>query len=241
MQAKSTRLERVGERLVILGTVHVDPSSVAQVGEEISRLRPEVVCLELDPTRFRVLIDQNVNRKAPRERPGWSGFSVLMMAFLERFAGNLTGSSPGREMLRAAQAAQQVGARVVFIDVPIEQTVGMIRRIPVNERVKLVLDSIASLIVLPFGGKEIGDLADTLVDQLDNFRKRYPELSKLLIDNREEYMANQVRRVLDSVNGVIVVVVGLGHMTSLARKLQGYTRPVTEAGYSTGATWTVGT
>jgi pheromone shutdown protein TraB len=53
----SSRVERVGDRLVIIGTVHVDPSSVSQARDVISKLRPSAVALELDETRLHALVD----------------------------------------------------------------------------------------------------------------------------------------------------------------------------------------
>ena len=48
--------------------------------------------------------------------------SFLTMALLEKFAGQITGSPPGTEMLEAARAAKAVGSRVEFIDLPITST-----------------------------------------------------------------------------------------------------------------------
>src|SRR3989441_11015187 len=95
----SSRVERVGDRLVIVGTVHVDPSSVSQARDVISSVRPGVVALELDETRLRALIDPSTRNVGAVGRVASSGLSVLLMAVLERFAGRLTGSAPGMEML----------------------------------------------------------------------------------------------------------------------------------------------
>ena len=62
MTISSSRVERVGDRLVIIGTVHVDPSSVSQARDVISSIRPSVVALELDETRLRALIDPSSTR-----------------------------------------------------------------------------------------------------------------------------------------------------------------------------------
>ena len=240
----SSRVERVGDRLVIVGTVHVDPSSVSQAREVIGRVRPSVVGLELDMARLRMLMEPSSAASVGSVgRVASSGLSVLLMAVLEKFAGRLTGSAPGKEMLGAAEEAKRVGAGVALIDLPIDQTVGLLKSIPLREKLKLVLDSVASLVVLPFGGGEEGlsGMAEDVVGHLGMFRRRYPELSRLLIDVREEYMAVQVRNLLEGTSGVVVVVVGLGHMRSLAKRLNGYGDSKVKAGFSVGASWTVGT
>jgi pheromone shutdown protein TraB len=234
----------VGERLVIVGTVHVDPSSVSQARDVISSLRPSVVALELDEARLHALVDPSSTRNVGVVgRVASSGLSVLLMAVLEKFAGRLTGSAPGKEMVGAAEEAKRVGAAVALIDLPIDQTVGLLRTIPLVEKLKLVVDAVASLVVLPFGGgKEgLGEMAEDMIGHLGLFRRRYPELSRLLIDVREEYMATRVKNLLDGTVGVVVVVVGLGHMRSLAKRLEGYVESRDRDGFRVGASWTVGT
>ena len=244
MAVNSSRVERVGDRLVIVGTVHVDPSSVSQARDVISSVRPAVVALELDETRLRALIDpSSTGNVGAVGRVASSGLSVLLMAVLERFAGRLTGSAPGMEMLGAAEEAKHVGAAVALIDLPIDRTVGLLRSIPLREKLKLVVDAVASLVVLPFGGggEGLGEMAEDVVGHLGMFRRRYPELSRLLIDVREEYMAVRVKNLLDGSVGVVVVVVGLGHLRGLAKRLVGYGDGSVKDGFSVGASWTVGT
>src|SRR6266566_2106492 len=118
----------------MIGTVHVDPASATAVRDSIVALKPEVVALELD--------------KAQRGRG--AGVSFLTMALLERFAGQMTGSPPGTEMLEAAKAARAVGSRVEFIDLPITSTGAALRKLPRKEKTKLVVDALLSLVVLPF-------------------------------------------------------------------------------------------
>jgi len=240
----SSRVERVGDRLVIIGTVHVDPSSVSQARDVINKHRPSVVALELDEARLHALVDPSSMRGVGGVgRAASSGLSVLLMAVLERFAGRLTGSAPGKEMLGAAEEAKRVGAAVALIDLPIDQTVGLVKNIPLTEKLKLVADAVASLVVLPFGGGKEGlqEMGEDMIGHLGMFRRRYPELSRLLIDVREEYMSAQVKNLLDGTVGVVVVVVGLGHMKSLAKRLDRYAESLEEGGFKVGASWTVGT
>lgn len=243
MAISSSRVERVGDRLVIIGTVHVDPSSVSQARDVINRLRPSVVALEIDEARLHALVNPSTRNVGGVSRVASSGLSVLLMAVLERFAGRLTGSAPGKEMLGAAEEAKRVGAAVTLIDLPIDQTVGLVKNIPLTEKLKLVADAVASLVVLPFGGgKEgLGEMAEDMIGHLGMFRRRYPELSRLLIDVREEYMSAQVKNLLDGTVGVVVVVVGLGHMRSLAKRLTGYAGSRETGGFNVGTSWTVGT
>src|SRR3989442_9379375 len=146
------------------------------------------------------------------------------MAVLERFAGRLTGSAPGMEMLGAAEEAKHVGAAVALIDLPIDRTVGLLRSIPLREKLKLVVDAVASLVVLPFGGggEGLGEMAEDVVGHLGMFRRRYPELSRLLIDVREEYMAGGGEKFLGGVVGGGVGGCGLGDFGGVGERLGGF-------------------
>jgi pheromone shutdown protein TraB len=210
----------------------VDPKSASFARETILRIKPEVVALELDEGRLMAL--QNPDRASGRG----GGGSFLAMMLLERFAGEMTGSPPGQEMLRAVEAARAVGARVAFVDLPIGMTVGSLRKLPLREKVRLGLDSVVSIALLPFGGFNLSKLTENLDEQLRLFRLRYPELSRLLLDVREEFMAARIRDIMYSTVGQVVAVVGYGHLRSLSKSLAHLqSTPV----YSTRVTWNVST
>ncbi len=233
MAQPTARVQHVGNRLSIIGTVHVDPASASLVRETVQRVRPEVVALELDHARLNAL--QN-----PRQArlTGSVGPSFLAMALLERFAGRLTGSPPGAEMVQALDAARSVGSRVELIDLPIGVTISGIRKLPFKEKLRIGVDSVASLVVLPFGRVDFSELVEGVDSQLRLFRQRYPALSRLLLDNREEYMAKRLRELLDTTTGPVVAVVGFGHMASLATRLSGHRET---PGFWTSVTWTTST
>jgi pheromone shutdown protein TraB len=225
-------MERVGSRLSIIGTVHVDPASAATVRDTIVALKPEVVALELDEGRMMAL-------ESPKAQSGrGAGVSFLTMALLERFAGHMTGSPPGTEMLEAARAAKAVGSRVEFIDLPIANTGAALRKLPRREKARLVVDGLASLVVLPFSRINWSKVTEDMDSQIRVFRKRYPVLSRILIDTREEYMINRLKWVMDSTTGQVLAVVGFGHRASLARALAGY---MEGPGFRTGFSWQVST
>src|SRR5437870_238651 len=230
MVADSSAIEKVGDRLSLIGTIHVDPKSASFARETILRIKPEVVALELDEGRLMAL-----------ENPGKSlgrggGGSFLAMMLLERFAGEMTGSPPGQEMLRAVETARVVGARVAFVDLPIGMTVGSFRKLPLREKLRLGVDSLVSIALLPFGGFNLSKLTENLEEQLRLFRLRYPELSKILLDVREEFMVARIQDIMYSTAGHVVAVVGYGHLKSLAKSLRAI---MAKPSYPHQVTWNV--
>lgn len=206
----------------------MDPGSGLLARDTILRSKPEVVALELDETRLDAL--QNPGKRRVR----LSGASFLAMMLLERFAGEMTGSPPGMEMVRSIDAAREVGSRVEFVDLPIFSTITSLRKLPLREKARLGVDSLLSIVLLPFGSLNFSKLTENLEYQMRLFRQRYPELSKLLIDVREKYMVRRIRDIMDSTTGQVIVVVGFGHLKSLARALDGIdARPA----FSASLTW----
>src|SRR5207245_10817804 len=106
------------------------------------------------------------------------------MMLLERFAGEMTGSPPGQEMLRAVEAAKAVGARVAFVDLPIGMTVGSLRKLPLREKVRLGVDSLVSIALLPFGGFNLSKLKEDLDEMLGLVRLCYTDLCRFLLEFR---------------------------------------------------------
>lgn len=233
MALSSRSVKRVGDRLTLIGTVHVDPESASLVRGAILSVKPEVVALEIDEARLYALQNPDTARASR-----FPGASFLAMVLLEKFAGHITGSAPGAEMLVAAEAARQVGARLELVDVPIHSTVFGLRHLPLKERLRLLTDSIGSLILLPLGRPDFAGLTEGIEEQLLLFRSRYPGLSRLLLDLREDYMANRIVTILKSTTGEVVAVVGFGHLAAVTKRLEGHSD---RSAFSTSLDWTVST
>lgn len=229
----STAIEDIGERLSIIGTVHVDPQSARLASQTILQLRPQVVALELDEARLAALTQPGARGNALA-----GGLSFLVMALLEKFAGNLTGSAPGGEMLQAVHASQLVGSSIQFVDLPISTTITAIRKLSLSEKLKLGLDSLVSITMLPLARLSFSGITEDMDTQIRLFRRRYPELGRILIDQREEYMTRRIEDIMNSTTGRVVVIVGYGHMKSLARRLESVKN---RAGFSTTMSWMVPT
>src|SRR5207249_8679699 len=131
-------------------------------------MKPEVVALELDEGRMMAL----ENPKAQSGRG--AGVSFLTMALLEKFAGQMTGSPPGTEMLEAAKAAKAVGSRVEFIDLPITNTGTALRKLPRREKARLVVDALASLVLLPLSRINWSNVTEHMHSQTRAFRTSHP-------------------------------------------------------------------
>jgi pheromone shutdown protein TraB len=196
--------------LTLVGVGHVFDLA-RQVREVILSRRPSVVGLELDRARFAAL-QQGGRRGGPP-------LYFLLSVFQKRVA-DMYGGSVGDEMLAAAQAAKDVGARVALLD---RDSLEMFRAwmggMPVRERLKFFASLFTSLFVTK--ERVEAELAKYDADQagyLEVFAQELPHSKKVLIDDRNAHMAAELRSLL-AVTDRVVAVVGDGHIEGIRRHL----------------------
>lgn len=204
------------QRLAIVGTTHVDKFSIERVHRTIADTRPSVVALELCEERLRTLGDKERDKLSSPLR---SGLLPWLLTLLERAVGSLTDVFPGSEMLEAVEEAERVGAQVTLIDKPIGLVLQELGGIPLAEKVKIGIDILVALFTIGSRGRNVL-LASTDLDKLmAEFDTKYPTLSRILVRERDRYMADRLQEILRLSTGKIVAVVGLGHVKGILQHL----------------------
>ncbi len=219
-------LTLAGERQVwLLGTAHVSRASVEEAQALIRRLRPAVVAIELCQARHQALMDPNRWKNLDIFQVFREGRSLLLLANLaigawQRRIGAELGVEPGAEMLAAADAAREVGARLELIDrdihVTLKRTWGSIS---LWQKASLLTAISGSLV----GGEtvtaeEIESMkeGDQLSDMLSEFSRALPQVAEPLIYERDRYMA---RKLTDLDSESVVAVVGAAHLPGMVASL----------------------
>ena len=211
------------KRLIIVGTAHVSKKSVEEVREVIENERPDAVAVELCPRRYHALVHGQREEVSIAEiiKSGNVFMLIfqLILAYFQRKVGEGTGVKPGGEMLAAIQKAREVGADVILIDRDIGVTFKRFwQKLSFFEKIKLIVHLIRS----SFSGEDIEvdemleeDVLDMLVKE---FRKISPNAARVLIDERDVYMAANLLNALSRYNK-IVAVVGAGHRKGIENAL----------------------
>lgn len=196
-------------KVIIIGTSHISPKAVSAVRERIISVRPDCVAVELCPTRYRGL-------HAGPGRPSLrAGVTVWLLHWLQQRLGQATGVLPGSEMLEAISAGRAVGARVVLIDTTIEDIVAGLKAVSLHRKVALVLRLMAGFVAAP----KLVDLSEVpeekfVKDVLRYMRKVMPDFYRILVTDRNAYMAGWIKKLAKEYKKIIVVV-GLGHKAGL--------------------------
>jgi pheromone shutdown protein TraB len=214
--------------IILIGVAHVF-SIRDRLKEEILRVRPSVVCLELDALRYQFLVEER-RRKLSKERGGRAGFDWrtigrggLIIALLAWKQGSLAkqyGSTAGDEMFAAMEAAQQLGAPTRLIDMDTRQLMrNWMGKLSRRERAKLFLSAVASIFA---SRKKVEKEIEEYFDDEDAFARdlaaEFPHTKTALIDDRNAYMARKIEAAKE-VGPVVVAVVGAGHVTGIRDEL----------------------
>ncbi len=198
--------------ITIIGTIHV--VNIAEpIMFFIKHIWPDAVLVELDVARFNAL----------QGNSGTSDDKVDKMfehtaKYQQKLAEN-NRSSVGNEMLTAVQTGRLVGAEIGFID---DDAMGTLQRawdeMTFGERFRYRLSMIRDRFK---GQKDVQRIIDDsqYADQaMEDMRRRYPNFVRVLVDERNEKMASQIRDYAKRFTN-IVVVVGDAHVDGIADSL----------------------
>lgn len=174
--------------VTIVGTAHVSEKSALDVRETIRDEEPDYVAVELDPRRYEKVKESN--------------------------------GPYGGDMAAAVKEAEERGIPVVLIDREIGITLRRFwEELSFFERVKTVGALVAGF--FGFGGVEVEEIdraieEDSVDGYVEELRDFSPSGARVLIDERDAYMASR----LSELNGKVVAVVGAGHEEGLREHLE---------------------
>lgn len=196
--------------LVGVGHVFAISDSVKAV---IRSRRPEVVCLELDPGRYHSLTHKDEARSVPLQ--------YRLLAYFQTRMADKFGTQVGDEMLAAAEAAGEVGARVALIDMDAARVFGQLwRKMSLKEKVSLFGGAFVGLLVSKEKvEEEMNRYEGNEAQYIETLGTGFPTIKEVLIDDRNKHMADALRS-LSSQHGSIVAVVGDGHVPGLMEQLK---------------------
>lgn len=212
-----------GWQLYLIGTAHVSKNSAELVEEKILEIHPDVVCIELDEQRFNSIKNKNKYEnidifKIIKERQLFFFIGQFIMASFQKKISDKTGSRPGEEFRRAIMVAEANGIPLALIDRNIGTTLKRAWRLtPFKHKLKF-LGSILFSDNEEFENIDIEQLkkADAIETLVKSFSEELPETKRVLIDERDLYLAYGIQRNLAPKT---VAVVGAGHVTGILKYL----------------------
>ncbi len=214
------------KKILLVGTAHISQSSVDEVNKVIEQEQPDTVCVELCESRHQAMVDKDQWKntdifKVVREGKSFLLLSNLIMTAFQKRLGSQLGVKPGAEMLAAIQASERINAELQLVDRDVKITLQRTwRGMPFWGRMKVFSQLLASLFIREeISKEEIEKLkeSDALSEAMQMLADQSPDMKRILIDERDQFMAEKIRQVPGK---RIVAIVGAGHVKGLTLELE---------------------
>jgi pheromone shutdown-related protein TraB len=211
------------KQLYLIGTAHVSKNSADLVESKILEIKPDVICIELDEQRFNSIKNRNRYEnidifKIIKNKQLFFFIGQFIMASFQKKISEKTGSRPGEEFIRAIDVSESEGIQLALIDRNIGTTLKRAWRLtPLKHKFKF-MSSLFFSDNDEFDNFDIEQLkkSDAIETLVKSFSEELPETKKVLIDERDLYLAYGIQKNLSDNT---VAVVGAGHVPGILQYL----------------------
>ena len=214
-------LQGENKEIILVGTAHVSKESVQLVSSVIEEQKPETVCVELCQSRYQSIKQKERWQdtdivKVIKEKKSFLLLSNLLLASFQKRIAKKLDIKPGQEMIQAIESAETIGADVHLADRDIRTTLARTwGAMGFWGKIKLLFHIIMSMgEVEELNEEDIEKMKqqDVLESLLAEVGKSLPVLKNILIDERDQYLAEKIRKAPGE---KIVAVVGAGHISGI--------------------------
>jgi pheromone shutdown-related protein TraB len=212
--------------VTLIGTAHVSQLSVDMVEEHIQTGDYDCVAVELCGPRLENITNQawwknlDIYQVFRKKKAGLLLINLALSAYQKRLADRI-GVQAGQEMIRAVEMAREKNIKLEVIDRDISVTLHrLVTEVSFWQKLKIVGGLIAGV----FAGEEIseeqiedlkkGDLLHSVVGE---FGEELPEIKRVLIDERDQYMVGRLAQIAQTPDAPkkILAMVGAGHLIGM--------------------------
>jgi pheromone shutdown-related protein TraB len=215
-----------GKEVFLVGTAHVSKESVEDVRVTIESIQPDTVCVELCHARLKSMVERDTWEKMNifkviREKKTVFLFAQLILSSFYHKLGEKLGIEPGAEMLEGVKRAAEIDAELLLADRDIEITLKRVwGSLTYLYRMKMMFHFLYALLENEDIDEETIEKmkkSDQLESMIESFAQSYPEVKKKLLDERDVYLSQKIRK---APGNTVVAVVGAGHVPGIIDHIQ---------------------
>ena len=212
--------------ITLIGTAHVSQLSVEMVEGKIATGDYDCVAVELCLPRLENITNQawwknlDIYQIFKKKKAGLLLINLALTAYQKRLAERI-GVEAGKEMVRAVELSHEKDLRLEVIDRNISTTLHrLVTEVSFWQKMKIV----GGLVIGVFVGEEISEeqiedlkRGDMLHAVVSEFGEELPEIKRVLIDERDEYMVGRLAQISASHDAPkkILALVGAGHLMGM--------------------------
>ena len=225
MSENIVKLNYQGKEIYLVKTAHVSKNSIEDVDLAFNEINPDSICIELDKARYESINnkdkwrDQDISKVIKEGRVGLLLVNIILSSFQRRMAKSLD-TDTGGEMMEGIKLANDNNKNLVLADRSVNTTFSRIwNSLGLWEKSKLLVSVISSV----FDNEEISeeDLqslkeADALEAALQEIGKEFPNVKKVLVDERDQYLAQKIKT---APGNKIMASIGAAHSLGITKNL----------------------
>jgi len=202
--------------IILVGTGHVfNLSQVLLKG--FDEKKPDILCVELDKQRYNALMFKQSNPEKYQEHSKNLPFLYKILARFQESMAEEYGVQAGEEMITTINYAQSHQLPLAFIDMNAQCLfIRMLKSMSIREKIRMLFSGLAGFFVSKKRvEKELSRLEDNFDKYMDEIGEKFPTVKRVLVDERNHYMAQQLVD-LSKQHEKIVAVVGDGHIPGIS-------------------------
>lgn len=225
MNENIVKLSYKDKEIYLIKTAHVSKNSVEDVDECFNEINPDSICIELDKQRYESINnkekwrDTDISKVIKENKVGLLLVNIILSSFQKRMAINLE-SQNGGEMLEGMALAKNNNKNLVLADRPVNTTFSRIwNSLSLWEKSKLIVSLVASV----FDKEEVSEQdlqelkeADALEAALNEVSKEFPNLKRVLVDERDQYLAQKIK---NAPGKKVIAIIGAAHAKGIENNL----------------------
>ncbi|MFW5799631.1 MAG: TraB family protein [Spirochaetota bacterium] len=223
------KIELDNKIITLIGTAHVSKKSAEDVYEVVNELNPDIIGIELDDKRYKAIISDKIKKDLNLEdiiNSIYEGklleriFTYILSIPQNRLSEKFN-IKPGAEMLKGIELAKEKGIELLLLDRDASITISrLINAIPIWVMPLLSISAIFSIFTIEFISESDIEKLRT-GEELEKFTEMasqyFPELKKVLIDERDKIIA---KNILENPANSIVAILGAGHIKGVKKYLK---------------------
>lgn len=207
----------------LIKTAHVSKNSKEDVYKYYEEINPDSICIELDEDRYKNITSKDkwqntdIFKILKEGKVGILLVSIILSAYQKKMASSLQSTS-GAEMMAGIELAEKNNKELLLIDRPINIT---FKRIWQALTFKEKINMLSGIIEMIFDKEEINeeDIAnlkeqEALDSTLEEVSKDLPNVKKTLVDERDMYLAQSIKKAKGN---NIMVIIGAAHARGIKK------------------------
>jgi pheromone shutdown-related protein TraB len=201
--------------ITLIGTGHVFKLS-NQLLNIFDKINPNALCVELDSQRYQALLLKQTDPEKYKESAKKLPYFYRILSQFQENMAERYGVKPGDEMMTTINYAHAHQIPLVCIDMHAQSMFStMLKTMPITEKMKFFLSGLGSIFVRKDNiDQQVKNITNDVDSYLSIIGDKFPTIKKILIDERNKYMAQNIIKLQDTYEHIIAVM-GDGHIPGI--------------------------